>query len=118
MEEIIMEHHSIVKSSEVTGVKVTNLSGEDLGDINEVVIDKNSGTINYLVLDFGGFLGFGNKFFAVPWKNFTYNDEEDCFVLNVDKERLKNAPGFDKDHWPDFASLSVTKPITQFYTLN
>jgi sporulation protein YlmC with PRC-barrel domain len=118
MEEIKMEHHSIVKSSEVTGVKVTNLSGEDLGDINEVVIDKNSGTINYLVLDFGGFLGFGNKFFAVPWKNFTYNDEEDCFVLNVEKERLKNAPGFDKDHWPDFASLSVTKPITQFYTVN
>lgn len=47
-------------------------------------------------------MGFGNKFFAVPWKKFTYNDEDDCFILNVDKEQLKNAPGFDKANWPYF----------------
>lgn len=110
-----MENHNIVKASEIAGIKVLNNSGEDIGDINEVVLDKISGKVNYLVLDFGGFLGFGNKFFAVPWQKFSYNNEEDCFILNIDKERLKNAPGFDKEHWPNFADQNVTQPITQFY---
>jgi sporulation protein YlmC with PRC-barrel domain len=110
-----MENHTVVKASEVTGVKVINGSGESLGDINEVVIDKLSGKVNYLVLDFGGFLGFGNKFFAVPWQAFTYNGIDDCFILDINKERLKNAPGFDKDHWPDFADHRVSETITKFY---
>lgn len=110
-----MDSHYVVKASEVTGVNVINNLGESLGDINEVVIDKISGKVNYLVLDFGGFLGFGNKFFAVPWRAFTYNNESDCFVLNVDKESLKDAPGFDKDHWPNFSDPHLTESITQFY---
>lgn len=110
-----MENHNIVKASEITGVKVQNGAGENIGDINEVVLDKISGQVNYLVLDFGGFLGFGNKFFAVPWNAFSYNNEDDCFILNVDKDRLKNAPGFDKEHWPNFADRNVTTSITQFY---
>lgn len=65
-----MENRGIVKSGELTGTKVINSANENLGEIAEVVIDKASGTVNYLVLDFGGFLGFGNKFFAVPWNLF------------------------------------------------
>lgn len=111
-----MTFRKVVKSSEVTGVDVKNLAGEDLGKINEVVIDKAHGNVSYLVLDFGGILGFGNKFFAVPWSMFTYNEEKDCFILNVDKERLKDAPGFDKNNWPNFTIPSVTTSIEQFYT--
>lgn len=110
-----MEHTNIVKSGELTGAKVINPTHESLGDIAEVVIDKTSGKVNYLVLDFGGFLGFGNKFFAVPWNLFLYNNDEDCFVLNVDKQQLKNAPGFDKDHWPNFASPEFITTISDFY---
>lgn len=110
-----MKHRNVVKSGEITGATVKNPAQESLGDIAEVVIDKASGTVNYLVLDFGGFLGFGNKFFAVPWNLFMYNNDEDCFILNVDKQRLKDAPGFDKDHWPDFASPEFTTTITNFY---
>ena len=112
-----MEHY-IVKASEVTGVKVVNGTGDSLGDINEVVLDKTTGKVNYLVLDFGGFLGFGNKFFAVPWQSFAYDKKEDCFVLNVEKERLKQAPGFDKDHWPNFADRSVSEQIIEFYRIH
>lgn len=115
MEELKMDNYSIVKASQVTGVKVTNSAGENLGEINEIVIDKTSGKVNYLVLDFGGFLSFGNKFFAIPWQSFSYNKNDDCFVLNLNKEQLKEAPGFDKDHWPNFAETNVTQPITQFY---
>ncbi|MFJ1269953.1 PRC-barrel domain-containing protein [Legionella lytica] len=112
-----MENHNIVKASEVTDVKVQNTSGEDIGEINEIVLDKISGQVNYLVLDFGGFLSFGNKFFAIPWKAFSYDKEEDCFILNVAKERLQNAPGFDKEQWPNFADRSVTESINQYYQL-
>ncbi|MFJ1269272.1 PRC-barrel domain-containing protein [Legionella lytica] len=112
-----MENHNVVKASEITGVKVQNTAGEDIGDINEVVLDKISGQVNYLVLDFGGFLGFGNKFFAVPWNAFSYDKEDDCFILNVDKDRLKNAPGFDKEHWPNFADRNVTESITKYYQI-
>ncbi len=110
-----MTYRKVVKSSEVTGVNVKNLTGESLGEIIEVVIDKAHGKVTYLVLDFGGFLGFGNKFFAIPWKMFTYNEEEDCFNLDLDKERLKDAPGFDKDSWPNFTSPNIATSIDQFY---
>ncbi|MBN9230088.1 MAG: photosystem reaction center subunit H [Legionella sp. 40-6] len=110
-----MTHSGVVKSGEITGVKVLNATHEDLGDIAEVVIDKLSGKVNYLVLDFGGFLGFGNKFFAVPWNRFHYDKNEDCFILDVDKQRLQDAPGFDKDHWPDFASPTFSSSINQYY---
>ena len=111
-----MTYRKVVKSSEVTGVDVKNQSGENLGKINEVVIDKAHGKVSYLVLSFGGILGFGNKFFAIPWNMFTYNEEEDCFILNLDKERLKDAPGFDKDNWPNFTSPNVSTSIEQFYS--
>ncbi len=112
-----MENRGIVKSGEINGTKVQNPANENLGEIAEVVIDKKSGKISYLVLDFGGFLGFGNKYFAVPWQLFLYNNQDDCFILNVDKQHLKNAPGFDKDHWPNFSAPEFTTMITGFYTI-
>ncbi|WP_028389637.1 PRC-barrel domain-containing protein [Legionella fairfieldensis] len=110
-----MSHRSVVKASEVTGVKVKNALNEHLGEINDFVIDKAFGKVNYLVLDFGGFLSFGNKFFAIPWHLFTYDKNNDCFILNVDKERLKNAPGFDKNNWPNFADAEFSASIDKYY---
>lgn len=110
-----MNHRNVVKASEVVGVEVRSLTREKLGTINEVVIDKIFGKVNYLVLEFGGFLSFGNKFFAIPWSLFTYDKEDDCFLLNVDKERLNNAPGFDKDNWPNFASPELISSLEEFY---
>lgn len=110
-----MKNNGIVKSGEITGVTVKNNANENLGDIAEIVIDKVSGKVNYLVLDFGGVLGFGNKYFAVPWQLFMYDNEDDCFLLNVDKHDLKNAPGFDKDHWPNFASPAFTTAMHDYY---
>ncbi|WP_133136306.1 PRC-barrel domain-containing protein [Legionella rowbothamii] len=111
-----MENRGIVKSGEITGAKVTNPANENLGEIAEVVIDKQSGEVSYLVLDFGGLLGFGNKYFAIPWQLFLYDNQDDHFILNVDKQQLKNAPGFDKEHWPDFSAPEFTTLITGFYT--
>lgn len=111
-----MENNGIVKSGSIIGKNVKNPENENLGEIAEVVLDMQSGHVSYLVLDFGGFLGFGNKYFAVPWNLFVYNNKDDFFILNADKQRLKDAPGFNKDNWPNFAAPEVRTMITGFYT--
>ncbi len=97
------------------GNDVCNLNDEDLGDIKEIMLDMQSGRVAYAVLSFGGFLGMGEKLFAVPWKALTLDTENKRFVLNMEKDRLENAPGFDKDQWPDMADTAWEKSIHDFY---
>lgn len=115
MSDSAVSHNHVVKASEVVGVSVKNTAHDNLGEINDIVIDKIQGNIKYMVLDFGGFMSFGNKFFAVPWHLFQYDNDHGHFVLNIEKDRLKNAPGFDKNNWPNFASPDVTSSIDKFY---
>jgi sporulation protein YlmC with PRC-barrel domain len=105
----------LVSAGTVTGNPVRNLSGEDLGKIEEIMLDSASGRIAYAVLSFGGFLGMGDKLFAVPWVALSLNDDQDGFVLNVDPEVLEDAPGFDKDDWPDFADPTWGRSIHAHY---
>jgi sporulation protein YlmC with PRC-barrel domain len=94
--------------------KVVNPQGENLGDIKDLMMDVNKGCIAYAVLDFGGFLGIGSKYFAVPWESFTIDEQNEQLVLNVDKQRLKDAPGFDKDHWP-LSNDTYYNSVNQYY---
>lgn len=94
---------------------VKNLQGEDLGEIEEFMIDLDSGRIAYAVLSFGGFLGFGDKLFAIPWEALTVDADEECFVLDVDKQTLEDAPGFDKDNWPSTAEHDWLVEVYEFY---
>lgn len=89
-----------LSASTLIGDDVINAAGEDLGSVEEIMLDVNSGRVAYAVLSFGGFLGIGDKYFAVPWSALTLDTEQHAFVLNVDEETLENAPGFDKDNWP------------------
>lgn len=81
---------------------VRNPGGSDLGEIKDIMIDVETGTVAYAVLEMGGFLGVGSKLFAVPWSAMTLDEDAHEFVLDVDKETLETAPGFDSDNWPDF----------------
>ena len=90
--------------------------GENVGKIHEVVIDANKNRVAYVVLSFGGFLGMGNKLFAIPWEAFEFSVSENKFILNVDKEKLMVAPGFEEsDKWPDFLRHSLGKDIYKYY---
>ena len=93
----------VLSSSTIAGDDVKNTTGEKLGTIKDLMIDSDSGRIAYAVLDFGGFLGIGNKLFAVPWSALTVCPEDKCLKMNVSKQTLENAEGFDQDNWPDFA---------------
>jgi len=97
------------------GNEVCNQKCEDLGYINEIMLDMRSGKVGYAVLSFGGFLGMGEKLFAVPWNALTLDTENKRFVLNVEQDRLKSAPGFDKDKWPNMADQSWVKEIHSYY---
>lgn len=80
------------------------------------MIDTTSGKVAYGVLSFGGIMGMGDKLFAVPWDSLAVDGENECLVLNVSKERLKDAPGFDKDHWPNFADPTFVDQVRGYYS--
>lgn len=113
-----MEKHAenLVKTKEVVGVDVKNMKNETLGEIEEIVLEKVSGRVVYVVLNSGSVLGMGGKLFAMPWSSIHYDPNKECFLLNLSKEELKRAPGFDKDHWPDMADQRWAKSITDFYS--
>ncbi len=97
------------------GENVYNHKDEDLGDIKEIMLDMNTGRVAYAVLSFGGFLGMADKLFAVPWDALKLDTENKRFILNVDKERLESAPGFDKDKWPDMVDPAWQNTISSYY---
>ncbi|MGJ0430495.1 PRC-barrel domain-containing protein [Methylobacter sp.] len=97
------------------GNDVYNRKGEDLGDIKEIMLDMTSGRVAYAVLSFGGVLGIGDKLFAVPWDALKLDTKNKRFTMDVDKERLEMAPGFDKDRWPDMADETWLKEVHSFY---
>ena len=101
------EHPQVLSASTIIGDKVINPAGEQLGNIKELMIEAEDGSIVYAVLSFGGFLGLGDKLFAIPWEALTFDTEEHALILDIDKDILKNAPGFDKDHWPEPAQYEA-----------
>lgn len=101
------EYPQVLQATAILGNKVLNPSGEQLGNLKELVIDLEDGRVAYAVLSFGGFLGRGDKLFAIPWEALDLNPEDHTFILDVDRDTLKEAPGFDKDHWPDNAQYEA-----------
>ena len=106
---------TLMGADTLLGNDVYNTANESLGTIKEFMIDMNSGKISYAVLSFGGFLGLGDRLFAVPWQVLKLDTANRRFTLNVAKEQLKNAPGFDKDHWPSLVDQSWVNDVHSFY---
>jgi sporulation protein YlmC with PRC-barrel domain len=97
------------------GNDVYNSKDEDLGDIKEIMLDMTSGRVAYAVLSFGGILTLGEKLFAVPWNALKLDTKNKRFTLDIDKERLERAPGFDPDRWPDMADETWSNEVHSFY---
>jgi sporulation protein YlmC with PRC-barrel domain len=87
--------------SSMIGEKVHNGRGDHLGEIKDIMIDLTTGKIEYFVVEFGGFLGIGIKYFAIPFGLFLVDKEKRVFIFNRKREELEKAPGFDMEHWPD-----------------
>jgi sporulation protein YlmC with PRC-barrel domain len=105
----------VLSCSTISGDKVVNRKGEDLGDIKDLMIDVDSGRVAYAVLEFGGLLGLGSKLFAVPLSAMEIDTENHRFIFDQDKETLETAPGFDKDHWPNFSDREWGASVHSHY---
>lgn len=105
-----------LSASTLTGDDVQNQQGESLGDLKDLMIDISTGKVAYAVVSFGGVLGMGDKLFAVPWDALQVDGENKQLILSIPKDRLKDAPGFDKDHWPNFADSAFADKVRGYYT--
>ena len=105
----------ILSATTLIGDDVRNSKGENLGKIEDLMLDTSSGEVSYAVVSFGGFLGMGDKLFAVPLQAMSVDTDEKAFILNESKERLENAPGFDKDHWPDTSDVNWDNQVRSYY---
>jgi sporulation protein YlmC with PRC-barrel domain len=110
-----MKGQNVWLASALLGSRVRNAVGEDLGKVEEFVLDPATGQIDYAVLSFGGFLGMGDKLFAIPWNALGVSPARDYILLNVDRGRLENAPGFDRNHWPDMTDPTWRRALDDYY---
>ena len=105
----------LMGANTLVGNDVYNRESQDLGDIKEIMLDMRTGRVSYAVLAFGSFMGMGGKLFAVPWDALQLDTANKRFVLDVNKDRLQSAPGFDTAHWPDMADELWEKDIHAWY---
>lgn len=109
----------VYRAGQLIGATVSNAQGEKRGQIEDIVIDPADASVTYAVLSFGGFLGLSEKYFAIPWNALTVTTDTegtpDYLVLDVDKDTLENAPGFDKSSWPNMASFRWGKELYAYY---
>ena len=105
----------VLKASQLIGMKVEGTDGKKLGDIKDLVVDPEDGSIDYAVLDFGGLVGIGDKYFAVPWQALQFAPDNKKLLIDVSKKELKDAPGFDKKNWPDLSNQEQVMVIYEYY---
>ena len=109
------DRSGVLKGSNLIGMKVEGADGKKLGSIKDLVINPIDGDVDYAVLDYGGFLGVNDKYFAVPWEALKISNDRKKALLDVTKKDLKQAPGFDKKQWPDLGTRDQTIVIYEFY---
>ena len=105
-----------LSASSLSGNKVVNCQDEDLGTIEDLMINTTRGDVDYAVLSFGGVMGIGDKLFAIPMSAVSIDTENERCVVDIDKDRLKEAPGFDKDDWPNTADPKWQSHVNSFYS--
>lgn len=115
MNQVHAFSNSPVKASSIIGTDVVNPKGDNLGDVKEVVIDPGTGKVAYAVVSFGGFLSMGEKLFAIPFSAFEYDALKNEYVLDISKERLEAAPGFDSDRWPLMSDEKWNRDVYKYY---
>ncbi len=112
-----MTSQILLSASTLNGNDVKNAEGENLGHVKDIVLDTDNNSVAYYVLSFGGILGMGDKLFAIPPEAMKLDTDVKCFILNIDKDRLKKENGFDKDKWPNMADESFRSNLYHNYKI-
>lgn len=106
---------NVMAADTLKGHKLFTSDQQEIGKISEIMLDVRTGRIAYAVLSSGGFLGMGEKLHAIPWSALTLDTDDKCFRLNVTADRVKNAPSFDKEHWPSMTGEQWGSSLHQYY---
>ena len=105
----------VIAASKLDGDTIYSADDKDVGKVKEIMLDLHSGRIAYVVLSSGGFLGMGDKLLAIPWHVLTLDAKQKCFKLSISSEKIKDAPGFDKDSWPSMADHAWAASVREYY---
>ena len=105
---------SALSASALIGTRLRNRHGDDLGKLEEVMIDRDRGCVAYAVLSFGS-VGPSEKLFALPWQAMRIDTENECVVVDIEREALENAPGFDDDHRPGTVDDAWLRELYIYY---
>jgi sporulation protein YlmC with PRC-barrel domain len=98
----VSETADLISSDKVEGTPVYNRQGERLGSISNFMVDKQSGTVRYAVLSFGGFLGMGKEHYPLPWSMLAYDTRQGGYAVDLDKSLLDNAPRYEAGREPAY----------------
>lgn len=109
------KNQNLMSASSLHGEDVKNEQDESLGELKDIMLDTENNSVAYYVLSFGGLFGLGDKYFAIPPEAMKLNTKDSGFILNIDKARLKDAEGFDKDNWPDMADPTFRSNLYKRY---
>src|ERR1700761_7006680 len=96
------ETSTLIASDKVEGTSVYNSQGEKLGSIYNFMVDKRSGEVEYAVLQFGGFMGLGSDYYPLPWDVLDYDTDKGGYRVDIDKNKLQNAPHYAAANQPNF----------------
>jgi hypothetical protein len=108
-------YRRVLSAGRLSGNSVLNRMDENIASIKEIMIDAPSGRVAYAVLSVGGFLGMGDRLFAIPWESLVFDEDRKCFVLDVDKDRLHNAPGFERSNWLEMTDISRDRQVREYW---
>src|SRR5215510_13370321 len=93
--------HQCVSSEDIQGTEVYGAAGNNIGEIDHLIIDKLSGRVAYAVMSFGGFLGLGHSHYPIPWSALRYDTSLQGYRTGITESQLKDAPQFSDDSWGD-----------------
>ena len=109
------ETGNLISADKVTGTNVYNRQGDKLGDVYDVMINKRSGQVAYAIMSFGGFLGMGESYHPLPWRALTYDTNQGGYVVDIDRNRLENAPYYSAGAEPDWTDRAYGQKVDRYY---
>ncbi|MCB4820253.1 PRC-barrel domain-containing protein [Roseicella aerolata] len=109
------ETRELIAAGKVAGTPVYNRTGENLGTIEDLMLDKRMGRVAYAVMSFGGFLGFGERYHPLPWSVLTYDTSLGGYVVDIDRDRLEGAPAYAADAAPDWSSRDWGRQVDDYW---
>jgi hypothetical protein len=109
------ETNRLISSDKVDGTDVYNRSGDYLGTVHDVMIDKRTGHVEYAIMSFGGFLGIGESYHPLPWRMLTYDTVMGGYVVDIDRAQLDAAPRYNSTTMPDWSDRGYRSRIDEYW---